>query len=74
MNPLLVLFFGTKVVNIGNDEAKLGIWDTAGQEKFHSLGEIYYRNSDVCLLVYDICEDASFRKMEVWYKELKKTI
>jgi len=69
-----MVFLGTKIVNVGTNEVKLGIWDTAGQEKFHSLGEIYYRNSDVCLLVYDVCEDASFKKMDVWYKELKNNL
>jgi GTPase SAR1 family protein len=30
------------------------IWDTAGQEKFQSLGQAFYRGADVCMLVYDI--------------------
>jgi len=69
--PTVGAFFGTKIINLGKVEVKLGIWDTAGQEKFHSLGEIYYRNSDVCLLVFDVTERASFLKMDIWYKELK---
>ena len=30
------------------------IWDTAGQEKFRSLGGAFYRGADCCVLVYDI--------------------
>jgi Ras-related protein Rab-21 len=45
-----------------------------GQEKFHALGPIYYRNSQGAILVYDIsCED-SFQKIKVWIKELKKIV
>lgn len=32
----------------------LQIWDTAGQEKFRSLGGAFYRGADCCVLVYDI--------------------
>lgn len=30
------------------------IWDTAGQEKFRSLGSAFYRGAECCVLVYDI--------------------
>ena len=42
--------------------------------RFHSLGEIYYRNSDVCILVYDVTNSASLDKADVWYKELKSNL
>jgi len=31
--PTVGAFFGTKIVHYGSNEYKLGIWDTAGQEK-----------------------------------------
>lgn len=33
---------------------KLEIWDTAGQEKYHSVCHLYFRGADAALLVYDI--------------------
>ena len=36
------------------------IFDTAGQEKYRSLSEKYYKNADCCLLVYDITDRKSF--------------
>lgn len=42
----------------------LTIWDTAGQEKYHALGPIYYRDSHGALLVYDVTDEDSFAK--VW--------
>jgi len=32
------------------------IWDTAGQERFKSLGNVFYKGSDCCILVYDITD------------------
>ena len=30
------------------------IWDTAGQEKYHSLAPMYYRGAAAAIVVYDI--------------------
>jgi small GTP-binding protein len=46
--------FATKKLNIDGRDVELNIWDTAGQEKFHALGPIYYRDSHGALLIYDI--------------------
>lgn len=41
----------------------MAIWDTAGQEKFHALGPIYYRMSNGAILVYDITDEDTFQKV-----------
>jgi len=41
------------------------IQDTAGQERFHALGPIYYRDSNGAVLVYDITDEDSFMKVLV---------
>ena len=43
-------------------------WDTAGQEKFHSLIPSYIRNSTVAIFVYDITSRQSFDDLEKWHK------
>lgn len=30
------------------------IWDTAGQEKYHSICHLYFRGANAALLVYDV--------------------
>lgn len=45
------------------------IWDTAGQEKFRSLGGAFYRGADCCVLVYDITSKKSFDNIESWITE-----
>ena len=38
----------------------LQIWDTAGEEKYQSLGIAFYRGADCCVLVYDVTSSESF--------------
>lgn len=53
---------------------ELNIWDTAGQEKFHSLGPIYYRESNGALLVYDLTDAKSFKRVQKWVMELTRML
>ncbi|EDQ84003.1 uncharacterized protein MONBRDRAFT_13239, partial [Monosiga brevicollis MX1] len=64
----------SKMMNIQAKRVRLNIWDTAGQERFHALGPIYYRNSQGAVLVYDITDQDSFKKVKNWVKELKKML
>jgi Ras-related protein Rab-7A len=58
--------FLTKELSLDDKLVTLQIWDTAGQERFQSLGNAFYRGSDACVLVYDITNDQSFKKIEEW--------
>lgn len=55
-----------KKLNVGGKRVNLAIWDTAGQEKFHALGPIYYRMSNGAVLVYDITDEDSFQKVPIY--------
>ena len=52
--PTIRADFSKKEILIDNNVVTLQIWDTAGQEKFQSLGYAYYRGAEGCALVYDI--------------------
>jgi len=57
-------------------EIKIHFWDTAGQERYNSLVPMYYKNSDIIMILYDISQDHnhnhSFVKARTWlYKILK---
>ncbi|EGR32688.1 ras oncogene family protein, putative [Ichthyophthirius multifiliis] len=55
----------------GNKIFKLQIWDTAGQEKYRTLGPLYYRDSEAAIVVYDITNKNSFQTLQQWIKDLK---
>ncbi|CAI4220966.1 unnamed protein product [Auanema sp. JU1783] len=66
--------FLSKSITIDDKMIELNIWDTAGQEKYHALGPIYYRGSHGALLIYDITDQQSFVKVKVWVKELQRAL
>lgn len=49
--------FGSKTINLpGENPIQMQIWDTAGQEKFRSLVQSFYRGAQVVFLVYSVCK------------------
>ncbi|KAM5267340.1 ras-related protein Rab-17 isoform 1-T2 [Hipposideros larvatus] len=70
--PTVGCAFFTKVVEMGTASLKFEIWDTAGQEKYHSVCHLYFRGANAALLVYDITSKDSFGKAQQWLKDLEK--
>nr|XP_013013166.1 ras-related protein Rab-17 isoform X3 [Cavia porcellus] len=66
--------FFTKVVAVGNVALKLEIWDTAGQEKYHSVCHLYFRGAQVAMLVYDVTRKESFLRAQQWLEDLEKEL
>ena len=69
--------FITKTVKFDdmNEEIKFEIWDTVGQEKYRSLTKIFYKDSSVAILVYDITNKRSFEEIKnYWYNQIKEYV
>ena len=52
--PTIGVDFKIRTIDVDGKTIKLQIWDTAGQEKFQSLGFAFYRGADCCALCYDL--------------------
>lgn len=52
----------------------LQIWDTAGGERHNTLGSIFFRGSDACLLVYDVTNKRSFDNLDAWATEFQRHV
>ena len=63
----------TKNYIFDNNEVKVQIWDTAGQEKYRSITSSYYKGAQGCLLVYDITRKETFDNIDKWFSELKNS-
>ncbi|KAK7907477.1 hypothetical protein WMY93_016089 [Mugilogobius chulae] len=61
--------FLSKTETIDGASVTLQIWDTAGTERFQSLGTPLYRGTHCCLLVFDVTSCVSFSALEQWRKE-----
>ena len=64
--PTIGADFFKKEILIDKKVVTLQVWDTAGQEKFQSLGYQFYRGADCCALVYDITNKDSFNQLDSW--------
>jgi small GTP-binding protein len=58
--------FRIKTLDVDGKRVKLQIWDTAGQEQFHSVASSYYRNAHGIMLIYDITSAESFIHISKW--------
>ncbi|KAH0792600.1 small GTP-binding protein [Histomonas meleagridis] len=45
---------------------EIQIWDTAGQEKYKSLGTVYYRGAAAVIFVFDLSNIQTFRNLDGW--------
>ena len=68
------LDFQSKNITIHDQDVRLIIYDTAGQEKFRSLIPMYIREAQITLLVYDISDKDSFDAMPNWIQEVKEVL
>ena len=58
-------------VNLGDKQYKFFLWDTAGQEKYRSLNQLFIKDSKVILIVFSIVSKESFQQVDFWYKYVK---
>ena len=66
--------FVEKEMVINEKKYKINIWDTAGQEKFHSLTKIFIKESKIVLFVYDITSRRSFEELNFWVDMVKEVL
>ncbi|KAJ2688687.1 hypothetical protein H4218_001569 [Coemansia sp. IMI 209128] len=66
--------FVTAKIDVDGWECRLQLWDSAGQERFRSMTQMYYRGANAVVLVYDITNEDSFKDIDAWVQELKQNI
>ena len=64
----------TKDVTINKEKYTLKIWDTAGQEKFYSIGKTYYNGVNGIVIAFDLSEAGAIKKLNGWLSKLKENI
>ena len=58
-------------MKINDEEIKLQIWDTAGQEKYKSITKSYIEKADGILLAFDLTNKLSFKTIENWKSQVE---
>ena len=64
-----------KLIEINNKIIKLLIWDICGQEHYRTINKIFFKNSKIVILVYDITNKKSFNELKnYWYPYIKDNL
>eukprot|EP00300_Choanocystis_sp_HF-7_P032335 c4268_g1_i1.p1 GENE.c4268_g1_i1~~c4268_g1_i1.p1 ORF type:complete len:165 (+),score=30.86 c4268_g1_i1:152-646(+) len=64
--------FGSKNVDVRGSQITIGIWDTAGSERFESMSRVYYRGAGAAIVCFDLTQGDTWSKVEFWVRELQK--
>jgi small GTP-binding protein len=68
----LAIDYKSKKISSNNNTTRIiRIWDTAGQEKYNSITQGYYRQGDCVLLCFSITNRKSFEQLEYYLSMIK---
>ena len=73
-NTSVACNYTVKKLVINGKEYIINLWDTIGQEKFRQLTKIFFNNSKIVILVYDITRKESFEALPNWLKDVEEEI
>ncbi|XP_046399456.1 ras-related protein Rab-24-like isoform X2 [Ischnura elegans] len=60
----------TLISSTGNKYV-LGLWDTAGHERFDSMIRLFYRGASAAIVCFDLSSEESWEKAKSWMSELQ---
>ena len=64
----------SKVIKRDQVSYILNLWDTTGQEKYHSITNLFIKGSNIVVLVYSIDLLLSFKGLDYWYKSVQEKL
>eukprot|EP00095_Tigriopus_kingsejongensis_P003738 maker-scaffold1209_size55568-snap-gene-0.9 protein:Tk03738 transcript:maker-scaffold1209_size55568-snap-gene-0.9-mRNA-1 annotation:"ras-related protein rab-24" len=50
----------------------MGIWDTAGSERYQAMSKLYYRSARAAILCFDVGSRESWAKLQFWRREVQR--
>ena len=74
-DTLFTIGIDSRIQNLkkNNLNITLKIYDTAGQERYRSIVQNYYKGADGIILIYDITNKKSFESIEQWINKIKES-
>lgn len=64
--------FAAKEAEANGRKFMMGIWDTAGSERYEAMSRIYYRGAKAAIVCYDITNRPSWDRAKFWINELRR--
>jgi small GTP-binding protein len=72
VSPTIGASFTLHPMTVEGVQVKLKIWDTAGQEKFRALVPMYFRDTQVAMLVFALDCHESFSALGGWVEDVRR--
>ena len=66
--------FFQKELKVDGCNCLVGLWDTAGQEKYRSLSKVIMNGSKIVVFVYDITNKKTFEELNFWVKSVEEVL
>ena len=66
-------FFLKEIIK-GDTKYNVNVWDTTGQERYHSVTNLFINDSHIIILVYSIDSKESFNNLNYWYDTIKEKL
>mmetsp|Transcript_22979 Transcript_22979/g.70349 ORF Transcript_22979/g.70349 Transcript_22979/m.70349 type:complete len:190 (+) Transcript_22979:58-627(+) len=70
--PTIGIDFGVKPVSVEQSgTVRINFWDMAGGSEYYAVRSEFYPDAQGAMLVFDVCNKASFDKLGTWMKEAR---
>ena len=66
--------FSILKLKVDDQNYRINLWDTIGQEKYRQLTKLFFNNSKIVIFVYDITVYKSFTDLKSWHQELVEQV
>uniref|UniRef100_A0A3Q3WM72 Ras-related protein Rab-23 n=1 Tax=Mola mola TaxID=94237 RepID=A0A3Q3WM72_MOLML len=66
--------FLERQIVVNDEEVRLMLWDTAGQEEFDAITKAYYRGAQACVLVFSTTDRESFQAIDSWREKVEAEV
>ena len=66
--------FSILKLKVDEQNYRINLWDTIGQEKYRQLTKLFFNNSKIVIFVYDITVYKSFTDLKSWHQELVEQV
>ncbi|XP_072912631.1 ras-related protein Rab-23 isoform X2 [Hemitrygon akajei] len=66
--------FLERQIQVNDEDVRLMLWDTAGQEEFDAITKAYYRGAQACVLVFSTTDRESFEATSSWKEKVEAEV
>uniref|UniRef100_UPI00398F2300 ras-related protein Rab-23 n=1 Tax=Pristiophorus japonicus TaxID=55135 RepID=UPI00398F2300 len=66
--------FLERQIQVNDEDVRLMLWDTAGQEEFDAITKAYYRGAQACVLVFSTTDRESFEAIPSWKEKVEAEV